>query len=109
MVAPLKPLPEELPPDAVDVLVRLVGAAGAAVPDLGALPATAQFFGVLPTRRPDRFAAVRLTLARFLVAGLEFQVASAVLGTAIARSFEKFGKLAAVAADPPPVAASNVG
>jgi len=41
---------------------------------------------------------VRLSLGRFLALGLEFQLASDVLRTAIAPSFDELGKLAAVAA-----------
>ncbi len=41
---------------------------------------------------------MRLTLGRFLALGLEFQLASDVLRTTIAPSFEELGKLAAVAA-----------
>ncbi|MFD2090864.1 DUF1622 domain-containing protein [Blastococcus deserti] len=41
---------------------------------------------------------VRLTLGRFLALGLEFQLASDVLRTAVAPSFEELGQLAAVAA-----------
>ena len=39
-----------------------------------------------------------MSLGRFLALGLEFQLASDVLRTAIAPSFEELGKLAAVAA-----------
>jgi len=41
---------------------------------------------------------VRLRLGRFLALGLEFQLASDLLRTAVAPSFEEIGKLAAVAA-----------
>lgn len=98
MIVQLELLPEEPLRDAVDLLVRLVEAAGAAVIFVGALLAIVQFLRVLPTRRPDRFTEVRLTLGRFLALGLEFQLASDVLRTAIAPSFEELGKLAAVAA-----------
>ncbi|HEY0644068.1 MAG TPA: DUF1622 domain-containing protein [Nocardioides sp.] len=91
-------LPEERLRDAVDLLVRLVEAAGAAVIFIGAAIAVVQFVRVLLTRAPERFTGVRLTLGRFLALGLEFQLASDVLRTAIAPSFEELGKLAAVAA-----------
>lgn len=91
-------LPEEFLRDAVDLLVRLVEAAGAVVIFLGAVLAIVLFLRVLPSRSPERFTAVRLTLGRFLALGLEFQLASDVLRTAIAPSFEELGKLAAVAA-----------
>lgn len=41
---------------------------------------------------------MRLRLGRFLALGLEFQLASDLLRTAVAPSFEEIGKLAAVAA-----------
>ncbi len=41
-----------------------------------------QLLRVLPTRRPDRFTEVRLPLGRFLALGLEFQLASDVIGNA---------------------------
>ena len=82
----------------VDALVILVEAAGALVIVVGALLAVVRFLGVLPRRNADAFVPVRLTLGRFLALGLEFQLASDVLRTAIAPSFEELGKLAAVAA-----------
>ncbi|MFW6776016.1 DUF1622 domain-containing protein [Nocardioides sp. CPCC 205120] len=91
-------LPEEHLHAAVDLLVRLVEAAGAAVIFIGAVIAVIQFLRVLPRRDPREFTRVRLTLGRFLALGLEFQLASDVLRTAIAPSFEVLGQLAAVAA-----------
>lgn len=91
-------LPEESLRQAVDLLVRLVEAAGAVVIFIGAVLAAYKFLRALPSRTPERFTEVRLTLGRFLALGLEFQLASDVLRTAIAPSFEELGKLAAVAA-----------
>jgi len=91
-------LPEESLRTAVDLLVRLVEAAGAVVIFIGALVAAVKFLRALPKRDPHEFVPVRLTLGRFLALGLEFQLASDVLRTAIAPSFEELGKLAAVAA-----------
>lgn len=91
-------LPEESLRQAVDLLVRLVEAAGAVVIFIGAALAVFKFLRALPSRNPERFTEVRLTLGRFLALGLEFQLASDVLRTAIAPSFEELGKLAAVAA-----------
>ena len=91
-------LSEERLRDSVDLLVRLVEAAGAAVIFIGAVIAVAGFLRALPGRDPERFTPVRLSLGRFLALGLEFQLASDVLRTAIAPSFEELGKLAAVAA-----------
>ena len=83
---------------AVDALVVVVEAAGAVVIFIGALLAAIRFLRVLPRRNADAFVGVRLILGRFLALGLEFQLASDVLRTAIAPSFEELGKLAAVAA-----------
>ncbi|QBX57534.1 DUF1622 domain-containing protein [Nocardioides seonyuensis] len=83
---------------AVDALVVLVEAAGALVIVVGAAVAFFHFLRVLPKRNPAAFVPVRLTLGRFLALGLEFQLASDVLRTAVAPSFEELGKLAAVAA-----------
>lgn len=82
----------------VDALVILVETAGALVIVAGALLAFVRFLRVLPRRDADAFVPVRLTLGRFLALGLEFQLASDVLRTAIAPSFQELGKLAAVAA-----------
>jgi uncharacterized membrane protein len=84
--------------DVVDLFVLLVEAAGAVIIFIGAVVAATQFLRVLPQRDPHQFVRVRLTLGRFLALGLEFQLASDILRTAIAPSFEELGKLAAVAA-----------
>jgi uncharacterized membrane protein len=91
-------LPEETLRDVVDSLVRLVEAAGAAVIFIGALIAVSKFLAALPKRNPEEFVPVRLSLGRYLALGLEFQLASDVLRTAIAPSFQELGKLSAVAA-----------
>ena len=91
-------LPEHWLTTAVDTLVRLVEATGVIVIFIGAVLAAIGFVRALPRRDPDSFVPVRLTLARFLALGLEFQLASDILRTAIAPSFEELGKLAAVAA-----------
>lgn len=83
---------------AVGVLVRLVEAAGAIVIVFGAAVAFWRFFRALPHSDPQAFVPVRLSLGRFLALGLEFQLASDVLRTAVAPTYEELGKLAAVAA-----------
>jgi uncharacterized membrane protein len=91
-------LSEERLRSVVDLLVRLVEAAGALVIFVGALIAIVQFLRALPKRDAHAFVPVRLSLGRYLALGLEFQLASDVLHTAIAPTFEELGKLAAVAA-----------
>jgi uncharacterized membrane protein len=95
---PSRFLPEEFLREWVDLLVRLVGAAGAVVISFGVLVAVVRVVRVLPRRAPDAFVPIHLTLGRFLALGPEFQLASDVLRTAVAPSFDELGKLAAVAA-----------
>jgi uncharacterized membrane protein len=85
--------------NAVFFLVRLTEAGAAAVIFSGAVVSFALFLyrGVI-LRQADSFFRVRLVLGRFLALGLEFQLASDLLRTAVAPSFEEIGKLAAVAA-----------
>jgi uncharacterized membrane protein len=91
-------LPESTLRSVVDVMVRLVEACGAVVIVVGALVAIVKFAVALARRNIGEFSSVRLTLGRFLALGLEFQLASDVLRTAISPSFEEIGKLAAIAA-----------
>ncbi len=46
--------------------------------------------------RPD-FSAIRLSFARYLALALEFQLAADILSTAVAPSWERIGKLGAIA------------
>ncbi|MCH9641059.1 MAG: DUF1622 domain-containing protein [Actinomycetia bacterium] len=91
-------LPESALRDMVDLMVRLIEACGAVVIMIGAIVAIVKFAVALTRRNINQFSAVRLSLARFLVLGLEFQLAADVLRTAISPSFEEIGKLAAIAA-----------
>jgi uncharacterized membrane protein len=82
----------------VDLLVRLVETAGALIIFLGALLAFGRFvLAGLTNRDAQDFVRVRLGLGRFLTLGLEFQLASDVLRTAVAPSFREIGQLAAIA------------
>ncbi|HLZ38744.1 MAG TPA: DUF1622 domain-containing protein [Mycobacteriales bacterium] len=82
----------------VDRLVRFVEAGGAIIIFSGAAVSFVRFVVMgLRTRDPEAFVPVRLGLGRFLALGLEFQLASDILRTAVAPSFEELGKLAAVA------------
>jgi uncharacterized membrane protein len=91
-------LSEKFLHDAVFMLVRLVEAAAALVIFAGAAIGFLRFVHVAFTRRAEQFTPVRLDVGRFLALGLEFQLASDLLRTAVAPSFEEIGKLAAVAA-----------
>ncbi len=93
-------LPESWLRDAVELLVRLVEAAGALVIFTGAVWSFARFLTALVRERGRSrgFNRIRLTLGRFLALGLEFQLAGDVLRTAVAPSFTEIGQLAAIAA-----------
>lgn len=92
-------LEEELLRDGVDLLVRLVEAAGALVIFAGAAIAAVRFVAAsLRDRRGRAFAPIRLDLGRHLALGLEFQLAADILKSAIAPTFTEIGQLAAVAA-----------
>ena len=85
--------------DVVNVLVQVVEAAGAAIIFVGAVIAFVRFLLVAFRREGmDPFAQVRLDLGRFLVLGLEFQLAADILRTAVAPSFTELAQLATVAA-----------
>jgi uncharacterized membrane protein len=84
--------------DTVNVLVLVVEACGAIVISIGALWTFARFIWVgLRERSAAACSRVRLSLARFLALGLEFQLASDILRTAVAPSFRELAQLAFVA------------
>ena len=92
-------LSEDVLREYVDLLVRLVEAAGALIIFVGAVVAAVAFVrAALVSRSTVQFVRVRLRLGRYLALGLEFQLASDVLSTAVAPTFEEIGKLAAIAA-----------
>lgn len=82
----------------VQLLVIVVEGAAAIIIFAGALISFGQLLVAIfrPGHRP--FVRIRLRLGRFLALGLEFQLASDLLRTAVAPSFAHIGKLAAVAA-----------
>jgi uncharacterized membrane protein len=85
--------------DVVSVLVGLVEAAGAAIIFVGAVIAFVRFILIAFRREGmDPFAQLRLDLGRFLVLGLEFQLAADILRTAVAPNFTELAQLATVAA-----------
>ena len=92
-------LSEDLLREVVDLMVRVVEAVGAVVIFVGAVIAAVRFaMEVVRGNHHRQFTKVRLGLGRYLALGLEFQLASDVLSTAVAPTFEEIGKLAAVAA-----------
>lgn len=84
---------------AVSFLVRVTEAGAAIVIFVGAVLGFWRFIlASARARAPAFFNAIRLDLGRYLVLGLELQLASDLLRTAVAPSFEEIGKLASVAA-----------
>ncbi len=81
-------------------LVGLVEVAGALIILIGAAMAFVRFLDAVTRSRhePSRLAAVRLSLGGYLLLGLEFQLASDVLRTAVTPTLEALGELGALAA-----------
>jgi uncharacterized membrane protein len=71
--------------------------AGVLIIAAGSLVAVVEIVRGLVRRQAGRYLAIRLSMARFLSVGLEFQLAADIIGTAIAPSWEEIGKLAAIA------------
>ncbi|MFE7183465.1 DUF1622 domain-containing protein [Streptomyces erythrochromogenes] len=87
----------------IGLLVHAIEAGGALIIFAGAVWAFARFATSGLRRRSRRslmgeFNKIRLSLGRFLVLGLEFQLAGDVLRTAVAPGFTEIGQLAAIAA-----------
>ncbi|MER7896766.1 DUF1622 domain-containing protein [Streptomyces sp. NPDC096046] len=100
MTLSLELLPESALREAIGFLVRLIESAGALVIFVGAVWAFWRFVssGLRGGGQVEEFNRIRLRLGRFLVLGLEFQLAGDVLRTAVAPSFAEIGQLAAIAA-----------
>ena len=81
----------------VDFLIPVVELIGAVVIGVGVIVAFAAYVLSELRIRPRPYEAIRLLLGRFLALGLEFQLASDILGTAVSPSFAEIGKLAAIA------------
>ncbi|QOC92472.1 DUF1622 domain-containing protein [Micromonospora craniellae] len=80
-------------------LVIAVELVGAAVIVVGAAWAALRFVvDGIRYRDAAVFTRIRLTLGRFLVLGLEFQLAADILRTALSPTFAQIGQLAAIAA-----------
>jgi uncharacterized membrane protein len=70
---------------------------GAGIIVLGVLLAFSSYLLSELQIRPVAYEHVRLLLGRYLAVGLEFQLASDILGTAVSPSFTEIGKLGAIA------------
>lgn len=88
---------EEAIRTAVDFVVPVVEAIGATVIIVGVLVSFAAYVLSELRIRPAPYEQVRLQLGRFLALGLEFQLASDILSTAVSPSFAEIGKLGAIA------------
>lgn len=83
----------------VSQFVRFTEIGAAAVIFTGALIGFYNYVSLCLIKKvPKAFTHVRIGLGRYLTLGLEFQLASDLLRSAVAPSFEEIGKLAAVAA-----------
>ncbi len=82
---------------AVEWLRLIVEIMGAAVIGVGVVVAAVGCVKVMLGQDGGSFHRVRLTLARYLSLGLEFQLGADILATAVAPSWEQIGKLAAIA------------
>ena len=83
--------------DAVDFVIPIVELMGAAVIVMGVTIAFTTYALSEMRVRPVPYEHVRLLLGRFLAVGLEFQLASDILGTAVSPTFEEIGVLGAIA------------
>jgi uncharacterized membrane protein len=89
---------EESVRDIVDAVIPVVELIGAAIVVTGVL-ITAVIYVLSETRvRPVPYEHVRLTLGRFLALGLEFQLASDILRTAVSPTLDDIAMLGAIAA-----------
>src|SRR5919205_855807 len=81
----------------VDHLIPVVELIGAVVIGVGVVVTFAAYVLSELRVRPQPYEAIRLQLGRFLALGLEFQLASDILGTAVSPTFSEIGKLGAIA------------
>jgi uncharacterized membrane protein len=82
---------------AVEWLRLCIEGVGVVVIALGFLLALKGLVRGIVQGKDASFAEVRLLLARYLVVALEFQLASDILSTAVAPTWERIGQLAAIA------------
>ncbi|HEX8096763.1 MAG TPA: DUF1622 domain-containing protein [Pyrinomonadaceae bacterium] len=83
--------------NAVQWLRLVVETTGAIIIGMGVLTAMYQFARALVPPQVESYNSIRLTLARYLALALEFQLGADILSTAIAPSWDRIGKLGAIA------------
>jgi uncharacterized membrane protein len=84
--------------DAVDAVIPAVEAIGAAIVVAGVVIAAALYLASELRIRPVPYEHVRLVLGRFLALGIEFQLASDILRSAVSPTWDDIGQLGAIAA-----------
>jgi uncharacterized membrane protein len=84
---------EALISNAVEWLRLFIETTGAAIIGVGVIAS----IGIFVRNRSAGFNAVRLRLATYLALALEFQLGADILSTAIAPTWDKIGKLGAIA------------
>jgi uncharacterized membrane protein len=84
--------------DAVDAVIPAVEAIGATIIVVGVVVSAAMYVASELRIRPVAYEHVRLTLGRFLALGIEFQLASDILRTAVSPTLEDLAELGAIAA-----------
>lgn len=89
---------EEAVRTAVDFVIPIIEVIGAAVVFYGAVMSILQYVASAVGVRHHSYEQIRLTLGRHLALGLEFQLGSDILGTAVSPTFAEIGKLGAIAA-----------
>lgn len=80
----------------VDWLRLCIESVGVLVIAVGFVLALMQLVRGMRSGEDDNFAAVRVGFSRYLVVALEFQLASDILSTAVAPTWERLGQLAAI-------------
>lgn len=81
----------------VEWLRMLTELTGAAIIGLGIVVALLGFIQALVHRRAAAFTDVRLVLGRYLALALEFQLGADILSTTVSPSWDRIGKLGAIA------------
>jgi uncharacterized membrane protein len=88
---------EKLVQSGVEWLRLLVETLGALVIAGGVLVAIIGIVNHVLLRRGDSFTPIRLSFARYLTLALELQLAADILSTSVAPTWDRIGKLAAIA------------
>lgn len=83
--------------DAIEWLRLGIELVGALVLGIGVVVALIELARSFVRRESHDFSGVRLLLARYLVLALEFQLASDILSSAVAPTWDRIGKLGAIA------------